>query len=267
MFCLMRISALVSLWTMLGCAQNQFGGFSGSSLGIKQAGRESSVNPSVAEAGRTNSANPRNLDDFLQNQIDALSSIDDATWQAMMSVNLGVYFEDLLFNSTNEPIEVYGYTFEGLHDYLLSREQDLFRIADQFPTVGDYLDTHGIHSPTDITDESMSRGIATTWERIFGDGAKTPTQTNGFQLRDCDQEVEKADNDAHIACGATMAGIGSIVSGAPAVPFNPGSPGGALCSVTAPLDHDINVGLCAQQEIYDNMTPEEQDLAGMGFSN
>lgn len=107
--------------------------------------------------------------EMIQKTLDSIRTADDpdgAKFFAKTSkLPMERYLNYLYENLTNDPVEILGYQFENLRDAALATEADLQKIVDLYPTIGEFREATGVHSPNDVHLERVENFVALVSER------------------------------------------------------------------------------------------------------
>ena len=116
---------------------------------------------------------------------------------------LSAYYAKILELTTNEPIELAGFTFENLADFLNSHEAEMNQLIDTYATVGDYAEAAGISSFSDITNEQLTAALELA-DKVINQGYLETVTNDSLSL------LAVADAEG---CGKNAAGLGFGVGG------------------------------------------------------
>lgn len=84
-----------------------------------------------------------------------------ALFDAIASKPIDEFIDEVLAIATNEPFVFGNYYFQNAQDYLFRYETELQALAGEHTTVGDYLNSVGIHSASDIDISQLESALST----------------------------------------------------------------------------------------------------------
>lgn len=102
--------------------------------------------------------------EMIQKTLDSIRTADDPDGAKFFAKTNKLpterYLTYLYENLTNDPVEILGYQFENLRDAALAAEGDLQKITDHYPTIGEFREATGVHSPSDVHLERVENFVA-----------------------------------------------------------------------------------------------------------
>lgn len=124
---------------LIACSSNSFMGQQ------KQGQRRAS---SVAVKQNNSSANI----------IASVDKLSDLSLEQIAPVTITDFYKKALSQSSDESVLVHGHTLSNIQDYLTKNESIYQNLANQYPTVGDFLNAIKVSSINDINTEDIERG-------------------------------------------------------------------------------------------------------------
>jgi hypothetical protein len=94
---------------------------------------------------------------------------EEAVFASIAHTPLAEYFNTIVSNATNEPLEVDGHLLVNARDFLVAHEDLLDDLASRYATMGEYAASVDVHSAADITHEQIERGLEIA-EKVLSDG-------------------------------------------------------------------------------------------------
>lgn len=174
--------SLISSILLTGCSGGS--GFSGFGLG---GGKKTSASANSTSASAVDTATNSGDQDGL-----TVATLNQMSYEEISKVSMIDYYEAGLKSATNDPVEIGGQTFVGVKSFLENNRANYRALADEYPTVGDYLAKMAILSDKDILPEEVEGGWATI-AKAFSEGTlEIPGQRApdaGLRLQEIKNEV------------------------------------------------------------------------------
>lgn len=108
--------------------------------------------------------------EMLQKTLDSIKTADDPDGAKFFAktakLPMQMFLDYIVSNLNNDPVEILGYPFENLRDTALAVEGEMQKIADHYPTLGDYREASGVHSLHDIHLEKVENFVASVSENF-----------------------------------------------------------------------------------------------------
>lgn len=91
---------------------------------------------------------------------DSVKTLNQLRLEQVAELTLKDFYAKALEQSSNQPIRVYGQTLFFLRDFLIENEERYQKLADVYPTFGDYLRYIGVADVAEFGDETLERGYS-----------------------------------------------------------------------------------------------------------